>query len=410
LTNGPSAYKRSSGRKRIKVDYKALDEGDVDEALMKEHPHIESFKQWESHNTVDELKGEELTVEYALRTRLPRPVKISNENRGGLGLIIPKFDVDDLVESMGDEHHIEVMDVLTQNSARQKWSLGEWRDYFKSDDSSRERVYNVLSLEISQSSLGESISRPTYVDEIDLVDKVWPQELTGKPIVQKYCLMGVKGSYTDFHLDFAGTSVYYTVIYGEKQFMFFPPTEHNLKKYVQWITTTHLTQQFLGNLGLKDGIKVILKPGDVMIIPSGWIHAVYTPIDTLVIGGNFLTSFNLTEQLKIIDIELRTKVGKKFKFPNFSKLMFLTAWKVVEGELIIGKDIDIQGIRELCEYLKACLAVKEGREAVPVKIVGNAKSLVKRLEEVIGVEVKVEVKIEKRPMEEDQKCNKRMKQ
>jgi F-box/leucine-rich repeat protein 10/11 len=410
LTNGPSTYKRSSGRKRTKVDYKALDEGDVDEALVKEHQHIESFKQWESHNTVNELKGEELTVEYALRTRLPRPLKISNENRDGLGLIIPQFDVDDLVESMGDEHHIEVMDVLTQNSARQKWSLGEWRDYFKSDDSSRERIYNVLSLEISQSSLGKSISRPTYVDEIDLVDKVWPQELTGKPIVQKYCLMGVKGSYTDFHLDFAGTSVYYTVIYGEKQFMFFPPTEHNLKKYVQWITTTHLTQQFLGNLGLKDGIKVILKPGDVMIIPSGWIHAVYTPVDTLVIGGNFLTSFNLTEQLKIIDIELRTKVGKKFKFPHFSKLMFLTAWKVVKGELIIGKDIDIQGVRELCAYLKGCLSVKEGREGVPVKIVGNAKSLVKSLEEFIDLEVKVEVKIEKRPIEDDQKCNKRMKQ
>lgn len=25
-----------------------------------------------------------------------------------------------------------------------------------------------------------------------------------------------------------------------------------------------------------------------MIIPTGWIHGVYTPKDTLVIGGNFL--------------------------------------------------------------------------------------------------------------------------
>ena len=33
-----------------------------------------------------------------------------------------------------------------------------------------------------------------------------------KPRVQKYCLMSVKDSYTDFHVDFGGTSVWYHVI------------------------------------------------------------------------------------------------------------------------------------------------------------------------------------------------------
>ena len=33
-----------------------------------------------------------------------------------------------------------------------------------------------------------------------------------KPLVQKYCLMGVKNSYTDFHVDFGGTSVWYHVL------------------------------------------------------------------------------------------------------------------------------------------------------------------------------------------------------
>jgi len=36
------------------------------------------------------------------------------------------------------------------------------------------------------------------------------------PKVQKYCLMSVKGCYTDFHIDFGGTSVWYHILTGSK--------------------------------------------------------------------------------------------------------------------------------------------------------------------------------------------------
>lgn len=36
------------------------------------------------------------------------------------------------------------------------------------------------------------------------------------PKVQKYCLMSVKGCYTDFHIDFGGTSVWYHILRGSK--------------------------------------------------------------------------------------------------------------------------------------------------------------------------------------------------
>ncbi|CAM9930392.1 unnamed protein product, partial [Choristocarpus tenellus] len=34
--------------------------------------------------------------------------------------------------------------------------------------------------------------------------------------VQYYCLMSQGGSYTDFHVDFGGTSVWYHVLWGKK--------------------------------------------------------------------------------------------------------------------------------------------------------------------------------------------------
>lgn len=51
------------------------------------------------------------------------------------------------------------------------------------------------------------------------------------PQVQYYCLMSVAGSYTDFHIDFGGTSVWYHILRGRKVFLFAPPTDKNLEAY-----------------------------------------------------------------------------------------------------------------------------------------------------------------------------------
>jgi oxalate decarboxylase/phosphoglucose isomerase-like protein (cupin superfamily) len=36
-------------------------------------------------------------------------------------------------------------------------------------------------------------------------------------------------------------------------------------------------------------IKLVIEEGNSIIIPSGWIHAVYTPKDSIAFGGNFFT-------------------------------------------------------------------------------------------------------------------------
>jgi len=52
---------------------------------------------------------------------------------------------------------------------------------------------------------------------------------------------------------------------------------------------------------------------DVWLYPCvGWIHAVYTPKDSLVFGGNFLHCFNMVLQLQIAEIEVRTHVRRLY--------------------------------------------------------------------------------------------------
>jgi len=67
------------------------------------------------------------------------------------------------------------------------------------------------------------------------------------PKVQLYCLMSVKGSYTDFHIDFGGSSVWYHVLWGKKIFFMIPPTQANLKRYEKWATSPSQGAIFLAN-------------------------------------------------------------------------------------------------------------------------------------------------------------------
>lgn len=57
------------------------------------------------------------------------------------------------------------------------------------------------------------VETPKIVRKLSWVENLWPEEsVFERPNVQKYCLMGVKDSYTDFHIDFGGTSVWYHVL------------------------------------------------------------------------------------------------------------------------------------------------------------------------------------------------------
>ena len=52
-------------------------------------------------------------------------------------------------------------------------------------------------------------------------------------------------------------------------------------------------------------------------LPPGWIHAVYTPVDSLVFGGNFLHSHGMAKQLEVYELERSTRVPRKFCFPYY---------------------------------------------------------------------------------------------
>ena len=89
-----------------------------------------------------------------------------------------------------------------------------------------------------------------------------------RPEVEKYCLMGVKDSYTDFHVDFGGTSVWYHVLRGEKVFYLIQPTNANLQLYETWITSPNQNETFFGDQ-VDACYKCTVKQGQTLMIPTG---------------------------------------------------------------------------------------------------------------------------------------------
>lgn len=70
------------------------------------------------------------------------------------------------------------------------------------------------------SRMSELVEVPDVAQKMSWVENYWPDDsFFPKPFVQKYCLMGVKDSYTDFHIDFGGTSVWYHVLWVRLKYL-----------------------------------------------------------------------------------------------------------------------------------------------------------------------------------------------
>lgn len=387
-THGATTYVRKSSRAHSSIDYAGLHQGVIKTSDdTPEHHYIQPIKDGTisfTPETFPRMLPELLTAEYFEQCRgwrepivipavlNPQPQgsfttckpaapgseeKISNgiqpessapeewaldgsesqyapdHGQDGLDMIMPQgLTVRTVAELYGPEEKVEVIDVKSQNGEGKKWNMRRWAEYYESKGN--KIVRNVISLEVSQSKLGRLIKRPQIVRDLDLQDSVWPAELQAKgeiPRVQLYCLMSVADCFTDFHIDFGGSSVFYHILKGKKTFFFIPPKEKHLKKYEEWCLSPAQNWTFLGGQ-TKECYRVDLSEGDTMLIPAGWIHAVWTPEDSLVIGGNFLTRLNYGMQLRIAQIEKATGVARKFRYPHFQKIHWYTAFRYLKED------------------------------------------------------------------------------
>lgn len=265
---------------------------------------------------VKEVQGTELNMRYMQLHGFSTPMVIKDKT--GLGMRVPSenFTINDVKQCVGSRRQLDVMDVNTQKAM--EMTMKEWTRYYTAEE--RDRLLNVISLEFSHTRLENYVEQPEVVRQMDWVDNVWPWyykecqtettnilEKMKYPKVQKYCLMSVKGCYTDFHIDMGGTSVWYHILKGKKIFWLIPPTDVNLELYERWTLSGKQGDIFFADK-VRECQRIELEAGWTFFIPTGWIHAVFTPEDSLVFGGNFLHTLNAGMQLRVWEVENATHV------------------------------------------------------------------------------------------------------
>ncbi|XP_050685869.1 histone lysine demethylase PHF8-like isoform X3 [Eriocheir sinensis] len=280
-------------------------------------------------DVVCRLRGQQLTLPYIVASGFTKPILV--EDRNGLDLIVPhdSFNVLDVESYVGSEHEVDVIDVQRQTDV--KMQLHEFIEYFLSP--ARTTVLNLISLEFSNTSLSQLVEPPYIVRKMCWVTNSWPTDPPpspplSRPNVSKYALIGVENSYTDFHIDFGGTSVWYHVLWGEKVFYLIKPTAANLTLYQRWMKANNQSEMFFGDQ-VDTCYRCVVRAGETLFIPTGWIHAVLTPTDTLVFGGNFLHSHNIELELQVYEIEKQINTPDKFRFPHYESVCWYAATRLV---------------------------------------------------------------------------------
>ncbi|XP_043943217.1 lysine-specific demethylase 7A [Protopterus annectens] len=306
------------------------------------------------------MQGCQLTQKYLEKNGFDAPIMVPKLD--GLGLVLPpsEFSVRDVESYVGGEKIIDVIDVARQADSKMK--LCDFVEYFRNPD--RPKVLNVISLEFSDTKMSKLVRVPDIAKHLSWVENYWPDDsVFPKPFVQKYCLMGVKDSYTDFHIDFGGTSVWYHVLWGEKVFYLIKPSYENLALYESWSSSVNQSEVFFGDL-VKKCYKCVVRPGNTLFIPTGWIHGVLTSQDCMAFGGNFLHNLNIGMQLRCYEMEKRLKTPDLFKFPYFEAICWFVAKSLLETLKELREDCCtpplylVLGVKALIDALK-CWMKKE---------------------------------------------------
>ncbi len=219
---------------------------------------------------------------------------------------------------------------------------------------------NVISLEITKVKGLEMLIKPPEVlschDPKSICwSKFWPlneDKWDERPSFNNYCLIGVKDSYTDWHVDLGGTSVWYHIVSGGKIFILVKPTEQNRRKYIEWeqrksregkdsdedehrvrhIGFLEYCDKYCNKIPDDEVFHVEFAAGETLLLPSGWIHCVITTEDALVFGGNLLHDYCAESQINVFKDE-REYVDKKFMLNGFKRFHWYSMMESKSGSL-----------------------------------------------------------------------------
>ncbi|CAL2035570.1 unnamed protein product [Caenorhabditis brenneri] len=346
-------------REELQERLKNLDQGS--EGFMKEWSRGEHLL---DNKDAENVFISETGHEFMAKVKTSHGVHLV-KNKEGLGMKVPEdLDFGTVRDYIKTDKELSVINSNTQLS--ELMTMSKLLKEFKKSE--RTTIYNLLSLEFAQTEdrLKKAFEEPAFVKSYSMVMKLEKaledlkkklgrklrtatsqdekekieekiekinNQLTTMPKFQKFLLLSMSGSFTDIHVDFSGTSVFYHVIKGRKIFYVAPPTPENLELYKK-IERQEFGDEWIGDMLFDQWVRIEIREGQTAMIPSGYLHFVYTPEDSIVIGGNFLMEKYVERQFEMSKLEDFCAANKFCGFDNLFRGFWSAMWSYVEHCLI----------------------------------------------------------------------------
>lgn len=212
--------------------------------------------------------------------------------------------------------------------------LGEYSKYL-THAAPNKAPYCCLSLELSKTRMRDRVILPELVQELNMMRDVKEYE-KGSTNVVRYFLHFMEGSFVGFHLDMSGSSIWHHVLEGQEVLYIIHSSTKIGKIYDQWVKnkrTENLLDLLPGDVVIE---KITVGKGQTLFLPGGYLRATLTPVETFILGGNFLSFGNAEIQFSAYNMEVAADEDEYYRFPNFkdwnARVMAMLRNKMSQGE------------------------------------------------------------------------------
>ncbi|GMT05472.1 hypothetical protein PENTCL1PPCAC_27646, partial [Pristionchus entomophagus] len=152
-----------------------------------------------------------------------------DQKRLGMKMVDKSFEFEQVAQMVGRNR---IIPVTSDTNNTGIWlQLDGLVEYVRKPPHQRDQIYNSISLEFSNSGLADHVCAPALVRELDWGLR-WPDSAKFRTVVleddgthsiqnhypraEHFCLITAAGAFTNFHVDFHGSSVWYHVKKGKK--------------------------------------------------------------------------------------------------------------------------------------------------------------------------------------------------
>lgn len=245
---------------------------------------------------IRKMRGQHLTLKELCVTGFDRPIQI--ETNDGLEMQLDaNLSLENLAKFYPVDHALDCFEVTRQVKAR--LTVGYLLEQLQLTINQRVDVY-LTRLDLSKhEQLERSIAPPRIVRKLSWVDQYYPK-VPFRPNLSTYGFVSMENGYVDFHIDVGGTAAWYHIVSGEQTFIFVEPTDTNLELFEKWENSAN-KQETMFFVNAERYFKVRVSAGETLLIPNGWIYAILTTEDTLMVGGYYLHSISIAQQLRMFD-------------------------------------------------------------------------------------------------------------